>query len=360
MVRESFESLRDALAADSPSEVNTVLERLDGEMATQRAHEKGYVERARAARGSRGTGDAARSAALALQQQVGETVAARGRVFTAVDNYLTGRQSGREASKTVNTALTAFDDLREAADSFESSVTTDELPPALVLTGLETRAVPKGTAIEETVTVENVGGSELVGVSLSMETDSTVDLALSRTDLGSIEADNSATVTLSGTPLGDTDVLVTAAGENYGDSADFTINVRDTREIIGDGLTDIYELLKQVRAALSAATDGESATGKKGRGKNNSRGNGGRTRSFEAKLEAATKSLAEAFDRIENDDPRGAVNGKFDAAIGQIRAFVNEVEAQSGAKLPERTAAQLATDARALVATIEEAKTAER
>lgn len=365
MVRETFAALRDALAADSPTEVNAVMEQLDSEIVEQRAREEGYVTQARAVRGSRATSDTAAETALALQQQVGETVAARGRIFTAVDNYLTGRKSGQEAANIVGGELAAFDDLREAADSFESAVTTDELPPALVLTGLETLAVPKGTAIEEAVSVDNVGGSELTGVSLSVETDPTVDLELSPTDLGRIGPEESVTATLSGTPLRDTDVLVTASGGDQSDSIDVTINVRDVREIIGEALTDIYELLKRLRSALSGATDGGSDDG---RGKENGRGgrgtngngNGNRGRSFEAKLEAATKSLAEAFDRIEDGDPESAVDGKLEAATEQIGAFVNEVEAQSGKRLPEKAAAQLTTDGRALVATIETAKTAER
>lgn len=361
MVRDTFASLRDALAADDPAEVDAVFGRLGDEMAVQRAREEGYVKQARAARGSREVGDAATAAALALQQQVGEVVAARGRVFTAVDNYLTGNLSAEEAAATVDGQLDRFDDLEQAAESFQAETENETLPPVLVLTGLETLAVPKGGAVEEQVTVRNVGGTELSDVSLSVETDPEVDLSLSRDAVGSLSPDESATVSLSGTPSRDSEVRITATSGDLADGIDAALNVRDVREIVGDGLTDVFEILKRLRAALSDAADEskDGANGGKGGGKGNRKG-GGPEQGYEAKLEAVTKSLAKAFDRIEDGDPEGSVHGKFDAAIEQTEAFVNHVEAQSGKQLPARAATQLVTDARALVATIEEAKAAER
>lgn len=372
MVRDTFASLRDSLAADDPAAVDTDLQRLDAELPAQRAREEGYVKQARAARGSREVGDAATSSALALQQQVGEVVSARGRIFTAVDHYLTGNQSGQEAADAVDAELDTFDELQQSAESFDAAVDTESLPPVLVVTGLETLAVPKGTAVEETITVRNVGGSELTDVSLTVETNPSVDLSLSRTEFDALPAGESATATLAGTPLKDTDVTITATGGDLADSIDTNLNVRDAREIIGEGLNDVYELLKRLRASLSEATDdgGEGGTGgSDGNGrKGNDEGNGGENgngskggpdRGFEAKLEAVTKSLAKAFDRIEDGDPESAVDDKLDAAINQTEAFVNHVRAQSGKRLAARDAAELVTDARSLVAIIEEAKVAE-
>jgi hypothetical protein len=350
MVRETFASLRDALAADSPEDVRAAMERLDDEMAVQRAREEGYVKQARAARGSRDTSEEASSSALALQQQVSQVTAARGRIFTAVDGYLTGSSSGREAADVVDSQLAAFDELAAAAESFDEAASAENLPAVLVVTGLETLAVPKGMSVEETVTVRNPGGSDLADVSLSVESEPEVDLSLSRTAFDAVAAGESATATLSGTPRRDSDVLVSASGGGLADSIEFTLNVRDAREIIGEAITEVYELLKRLRAALSDASGGKGGKG----------GKGGPGRSFEAKLEAVTKSLAKAFDRIEDGDPEGAVDGKLDAAIEQAEAFVNEVEAQSGKRLPERAASDLAVDARTLVAVIEEAKAAER
>ncbi len=59
----------------------------------------------------------------------------------------------------------------EAVESFKAEVSMDALPPVLVLSGLVTLAVPKGAQIEESITVRNVGGSDLTDVSLSLESD---------------------------------------------------------------------------------------------------------------------------------------------------------------------------------------------
>lgn len=363
MVQDVVAATRDALAADRGGAVVELVPELDAAFADLRARETGLRERARAVRASREADDAAQAAALDLQQRVGEAVAARGRVLTAVDGYLTGEVEPATAADRVGGQLDAFDALDEAAERLDGEVDVDSLPPVLVLSGPRPTAVPKGQTVDQPVRVRNVGGSPLVGVSLSVDAEPDVDLALSRTDVGTVPADGEAAVTLSGRPARDASVSVRATTGERTDAVEVTVNVRDKREIIGEVITDVFELLKRLRAALDAGGsgggDGGDTGGGRGDGGGNSGGRGASADSFETKLERVTKSVATAFDRIEDGKPAGAVDGKLRAAAGGASAFVAEVEAQAGKRLPERAAAEIAADGRALVETIEEARSAE-
>lgn len=353
MALETVEAMRDALADDRNEEVVELVDRLNAAFGDLRAREEGYIGKARAVRSSGEADEAARQAALALHQQVGQATAARGRVHGAVGGYVSGELSGEEAASQVGDQVGTFEDLNAAAAELDETAPTDALPPTLVVTGPRTTAIPKGRSLDGDVVVGNVGGSAAGDVAVSVESSPTVDLSLSRTTID-VPADGEETVTLSGVPREDAEVTVEATTGDQVARTEFVVNVRDKREIVGEIVTDVFELLKRLRAALDRGGDGN------GGGKGNSSGKGASSKSFEAKLEAVTKSVATAFDGIEDGDPPGAVDGKLRAAANQAQAFVNEVEAQRGKRLPEGAAAELAADGRSLVATIEEAREAER
>jgi hypothetical protein len=197
--------------------------------------------------------------------------------------------------------------LVEAAEQADPVLDEVELPPALGFVGIEepTDAAPKGSMLESTVTVRNVGDSPAEGVAISAESD--LPVSPEHADLGALAPDSGATATfaVSASIAGTVTVEFTGDGENVDDASEaIEVTVLDK----GGYLDRIQEDLDGTMQTL-----GEAGLPR------------GTAKGVEAKLETAIQKVDDAEQFVDRG-MAGRANNMLGAAANALGAALNQLD----------------------------------
>jgi HAMP domain-containing protein len=268
--------------------------------------------------------------------------------------YLEGGPAAADIADKVDAVLTAHDAADAAAADLRAHADGIDLPPQLGVFGPDSLAVPKGTTIDATYTVENVG---TVGVDALDVTVEGYDLAVSPDSISGLAPTATADVAVSGSAAeaGEFPVVLKAAGETASASRRVSLAVLDTDAYLERALTTIGDLRDQL-------AEGDAQGGGDGKGNDD----GGVT-GLEKKLDTAEQRIERIRDALGGGNGKGnggnggnSLDQRIGAVANLVEAFGNQARGLGGGPIPERRAAMLAADADQLIDLLERAIEAAR
>jgi hypothetical protein len=258
------------------------------------------------------------STLIEYENQQGGTNAARAGLLAGGDILLFDPETADSSE-----LASGVPDLREQeitlSDSMAtaSSVISDlDLPARVAILSAtpETRNPVLGSTVGVDITVANVGDTSADDVSLSAE--SSLPVSPSETNIGSVAAEETETVSVDVTAneAGEHEVTFTVESANAGtESASTTVNVLTKADLLSAAIDLIDELIERFRDVSSLP--------------------GNKERSFIAKLQNVRKKIERAQRAIGRGKQKQADNA-LNAAINQMGAFLNELDTVKNDRAP--------------------------
>jgi hypothetical protein len=341
-----IQAFRDALREDDHADAVAGFDAFADALAAQDRREGALRSLARGLN-ARTDSDAAQAAAQEYLDVVGDAQQLRLQSKYDFMLYLEGGPSADDVADKVDAVITAHDAVAAAAADLREYGDAVDLPPLVGVFGPDELVVPKGSTIDATYTVENVGTSEVGSLDVTVEG---YDLSASPTSVGPLAATESADVSVAGTAdeAGEFPVVVRASTGDAGESRRTSLAVLDTADYLERAVVtigDVREQLDQIR---------------QGSGKGKS---GGVPNGLVSKLDTAEQRIEQIQAVLDSGGNGKGGNGKggngIDQRIGAVAnlvdAFGNQARGLGGNRLSERRAAMLQGDASEIVGLLEAA-----
>lgn len=307
---DALDDLKAGVEASDVAAVKQAVDDLQAEYDRIEASEQVLLQQAVTARDKTSLSRERRQKLDSLARTIASVSLPRSSVLTFGAYYVTepSRVDDSQVLDAADALAAEESTLAEAAEQADPVLDEVELPPALAFVGVEepTDAVPKGSTLESTVTVRNVGDSPAEGVAVSAE--SGLPVSPERADIGALAPDSDATATfaVSASTAGTFTVEFTGDGENVDDASESVeVTVLDK----GGYLDRIQDDLDGTMQTLGEA-DLPRGTAK----------------GVEAKLEAAIRKVDDAERFVDRGKAKQA-NNMLGAAANVLGAALNQLDA---------------------------------
>lgn len=358
MATAELRELRDALQANDAVRITEAIADVVDALSVSRSRRRAMESLASQVTDSADPQSDATTAArsyLSASSKAGQTSLA---VLTAAFGYVDGEASTSETLDVVERAVEEHNAASSAEADLRDQKAGVELPALLALAPPDDVEIPVGRSKTVEATVENLGGASATDVTASVDSD--LDVSVSPSNLGTVEADDAVSLTLSisGESSGTYDVTLEVAGESDTDGVTVSVVVVEAASY----LEQARSLLVQMREQVESLSSGdEEQNGGKGKGKGNGKGNGnGGSNGLSNKLDTAIGRLDDLLEAIERGRPNEtAIDNRIDAVGEQVEAFRRQLDALGGKQVPEEAAAALRYNAGQVMSNLELATAAD-
>lgn len=328
LTNHALEQFRATLRDSDVVEAMNQFDSVETALQRQESQERMYQSVARGTIARTAPSERANNVAKQVVEQAFEAEQARLSFNIGFMSFAGGNLSPGQMADRADQVINSHNKVNSTAETLQEVKSGVALPRLLTLTGPRSVTSHKGGDLEVAYSVENFGTRPIENVVVSVEGGG---FAPSPSDIGTLAADESETVTVSGTTgeAGTFDVDVSAEGDGVTETTDLTIRIIGKKGSINQALA----VLEELQSHISAIDTGDDENG------------------LMEKATTAEQRLKKIQARLERGrtPPEKAINNQINSVINLLNAFGNQVDGMTGSRLSEDQAALLLHDSREVI-----------
>lgn len=335
-----LEDLRNALEQNDQSEVvHLSQDVLESFASVGRLVEK-YRELANLVRYGSPPESDAEAAGTDYNETAIELAQHRSGVDQALVEYLGSELSSDEVISRIDGLQTVLSAEREARQTLTDQKTGLDVPPFVYLDLGDVVVRPKGTTVDTTVEIVNLGGEATAEIDLQVSSD--LGLSLSTETIPTLQPDESASFDVEGKlpDAGSFQIELAARGEGAAARESMRLVVRDKEDYIEEAVT----MLRRDETILGGSVDdGDGREGESGG--NRSQGQSSDLQKSEAKLTATLRVLEKALTVADDGGDARAVDSHVRTARRKLDEFFTHLDSVNDDSLANEDRTRLLSNA---------------
>lgn len=311
MTEALLRTLRTQVANDRVSEALETVDDLEAAFVSDRKRTEAIDTLAIAVRYRADVDSAAADAATKYLEAATDLEQRRVELNEAILGYIGEELPPKAVVGRIDATLDAYDTLAERRATLQDAAGGISVGVLLQLASIEGFRVPKGDSIAVATEVANLGSDETGSLEVTAESDDTVSIELSPTELEGLASDEEAIVGIDvgGVATGRTRVRISVEGAGT-ESTAFRVEVLDKADYVSETLSIAERLLTDVEGRMEGDGNDQSLQGLRNR------------------FEEIVRRLEQILDHMENDD-RGkgkSTDNRVNSVINRFESVVNTLE----------------------------------